>query len=196
MSHGYISLVVEGNLDEVVSKKLISQYAPKIQMKTTYPMGGRSQIHKKITNYNQAAKVFPYLVLVDLDQDECAPILINDWLPNRHPHLLLRVAVRQVESWLLADRKAIAKFLGVGLNRIPVMPDCERDSPKTIMSISRKSQKRTIRESIPPIGDTASRGPDYNGQLSRFVSQLWNPERARLHSNSLDKTIKALQKLQ
>jgi hypothetical protein len=195
MRVNYFLLVVEGTLDEVVSKKLIAHYAPKIEIGTTYPMGGRSQIKKKIGSYNQAAKVFPYLVLVDLDQDECAPILINDWLPNRHPQLLLRVAVRQVESWLLADRKALADFLSVVLNRIPMIPEAEPNSPELIMSISRQSRKKIIRESIPPIGDTAKRGPDYNGQLSRFVIKHWEPERARIHSPSLDKTIKTLQSL-
>lgn len=195
MNVKYISLVVEGDLDEVISKKLISTYTSHIEIKTTYPMGGRSQIQKRIGSYNQAARTTPYLVLVDLDQDECAPKLIKDWVPKKNPQLFLRVTIRQVESWLLADREAIAKFLGVGLNRIPVMPDCENDCPEMIMSICRKSRKREIRESIPPIGDTATRGPDYNGQLSRFVLQCWDSERARLHSPSLDKTIKAIGKL-
>lgn len=195
MSLTYISLVVEGDLDEVVINKLIPRYAPKIEIGTTYPMEGRSQIKKKIGSYNQAAKVIPYLVLVDLDQDECAPILVKNWVPNKHPQLLLRVAVRQVESWLLADREAIAKFLSIGLNRIPVNPESVEKVPDLIMSISRKSRKRDIRESIPPLGATAKRGPDYNGQLSRFVNDLWDPERARSHSPSLDRTIRVLQSL-
>ena len=195
MNVRYVSLVVEGDLDEVISRKLISVYAPHITIGTTFPMGGRSQIKERIGNYNQAARITPYLVLVDLDQDECAPVLVKRWVPNKHPQLFLRVTIHQVESWLLADREAIAKFLGVVLNRIPVMPDDEKDSPEIIMTISRKSRKREIRESIPPIGDTASRGPDYNGQLSRFVQLYWDPERARSRSPSLEKTIRAIEKL-
>lgn len=195
MRSSYISLVVEGVLDEVVLKKLIAHYASKIQIKTTYPLGGRSQIHKRITNYNQAAKVQPFFVLVDLDQDECPPILVNDWLPHKNPQLFLRVAVRQVEAWLLADREAFADYLSVGLSRIPVMPETKTNSPKYIMRIARKSRKKVIKESIPPLGDTAKRGPDYNGQLSQFVIEHWDPERARLHSPSLDRTIRVLQSL-
>jgi hypothetical protein len=195
MRSSYISLVVEGDLDALITKKLLSVYASSIEIGRTYKMGGRSQIHKRVAQYNQAARNIPFWVLVDLDQDECPPILINGWLPRKHPQLFLRVAVRQVETWLLADREAFAKFLSVGLNRIPVMPETEPNSPERIMSISRKSRKKIIKESIPPLGDTAKRGPDYNGQLSRFVNEHWNPERARLHSPSLDRTIRALQSL-
>ncbi|MBN2380503.1 DUF4276 family protein [candidate division WOR-3 bacterium] len=189
-------LVVEGILDQVVSKRLITLYTPRIQIRKAYQMEGRSQIKKRIGSYNQAAKVVPFLVLVDLDQDECPPVLIDDWLPKKHPQLFLRVAVRQVEAWLPADREAIADFLSVGLNRIPVKPETEIEkSPEHIMKIARKSRKKIIRKSIPPLGDTAKRGPDYNGQLSRFVMEQWDPERARKNSPSLDKTILALQKL-
>ncbi|MBD3287122.1 DUF4276 family protein [candidate division WOR-3 bacterium] len=191
----YIMLVIEGNLDNVVSKKLISTYASKIDIRRVIQLGGRSEIQKRINKYNQAAHILPFLVLVDLDTDECPPILINDWLPQRNPHLLLRIAVRQVEAWLLADREAIADFLNVGLNRIPVQSETIDKTPELIMVVARKSRKKIIRESIPPSGETAKRGRDYNGQLSRFVMEQWNPERARKNSPSLDKTILALQKL-
>ena len=116
MSEGYVSLVVEGSLDETISKKLISKYANHIKIRTTYSMGSRSEIRKRINKYNQAARVYPFWVLVDLNQDECPPILIKEWVPHKNPQLFLRVAVRQVEAWLLADRQAFARFLGVGLN--------------------------------------------------------------------------------
>ncbi|MDF2210039.1 hypothetical protein L1F28_15070 [Arthrospira platensis NCB002] len=42
-----------------------------------------------------------YLVLTDLDKSECPLAIINEWLKSqpKHPNLLFRVAVKEVESW-------------------------------------------------------------------------------------------------
>jgi hypothetical protein len=41
---------------------------------------------------------------VDLDSDTgCAPPLCEQWIPGPAPFLCFRVAVREVEAWLMAD---------------------------------------------------------------------------------------------
>ena len=50
-----------------------------------------------------------------------------------------------------------------------------------------------IREAIVPAPKTtAKEGPDYNGFLSRFVAELWDPEAAEICSDSLRRTRKRL----
>jgi len=39
-----------------------------------------------------------------------------------HPNFLFRVAVREVEAWLLAHREGIARFLGISEHLVPLMP--------------------------------------------------------------------------
>jgi hypothetical protein len=71
--------------------------------------GGYGYLKKNIRAFNHAARGMPFLVLTDLNSTECPPTLIKKWLPYpKHPNLLFRVAVREVEAWLLAHRDAFA----------------------------------------------------------------------------------------
>ena len=64
--------------------------------------------------FNHGAKGTPFILLTDLDKNECAPMLIQEWLTDPlHPNLIFRVAVHEVEAWILADREAFAPFLGI-----------------------------------------------------------------------------------
>ena len=78
------------------------------------------------------------LVLVDLDRPEpCPADLIESILPApRASKLLFRVAVMEVESWVMADRVAFARFLSVPLHRIPDEPDTILQPKEAIVSIA------------------------------------------------------------
>ena len=160
----------------------------------THNAGGFGWIKRKIKGFNDAAKGMPYLVLTDLDTSECAPVLIRQWLNSpKHPNLLFRVAVREVETWLLGCRASFAAFLGVPENRIPANVE-EIPNPKEfVVNLARRSRKRDIRvDIVPEDGSTAKVGPDYNGRLMCFVETSWDPAVAKVHSLSLRKTIDAL----
>jgi hypothetical protein len=60
------------------------------------------------------------------------------------------------------------------------------------MDIIKKSRKRELKEDIIPIDNNARIGPNYNGQLMKFVSEYWNIERACLNSKSLNRTLTIL----
>jgi hypothetical protein len=92
-----------------------------------YGEQGKQYLRKRIGGYDAAAQHAPWLVVVDLD-DECAcePELVHAWLPARAIDMRLRVAVRQIESWLLADRAAAAKFFSVAQSHVPADPDAEQ----------------------------------------------------------------------
>jgi hypothetical protein len=75
-----------------------------------YGKNGKRHLRERITGYNNAACFSPWIVLLDLDHDSgCAPPLRNDWLGALAPFMCLRIAVRQVEAWLLADRDNISR---------------------------------------------------------------------------------------
>jgi hypothetical protein len=73
---------------------------------SVYGKNGKADLHKKIKGYNNAARHAPWLVLVDLDDESCAFSLCQSWLPVPARYLCFRVAVRQVEAWLMADAEA------------------------------------------------------------------------------------------
>ena len=59
---------------------------------------GRSKIESQIQGYNRAAQFERWLVLGDLDRDECPASLCARWLPEPARLLCFRVAVRAVSS--------------------------------------------------------------------------------------------------
>jgi hypothetical protein len=134
------------------------------------------------------------VVLVDLNDDApCPPPLVATWLPGRNQNLHLRVAVRAIEAWLLADREAIAYFLHVPQAKIPQQPEAESNPKVTLINIARHSRSRGIREDIVPReGSTARQGVGYNSRLTEFVMKYWAPERAASCAESLKRSLASL----
>src|SRR4030042_1572233 len=106
----FIQSAVEGLLDEAVIKRLIEHIGA--VPGPTYGKYGKSYLREKVGGYNAAARSSPWVVLVDLNHEEdCAPPLRASWLPHPERGMCFRVAVREVEAWLLADREPGARLL-------------------------------------------------------------------------------------
>ena len=116
------------------------------------------------------------------------------WIKGKlHPNFLFRVAVHEVEAWLLADRQAFAKFAHIRANDIPTDVDAIPNTKEFLISLVRKSRKRTIKENIvPKTGSTAKIGPNYNGRLCQYVMDYWDMNEAQKYSPSLKKTIEKI----
>jgi hypothetical protein len=179
------SVAVEGFVDEAVLRRLLQDVG--VAAPIVYGNKGKSDLLQRLRGYNQAASFRPWIVLVDLDQDfECAPPFRDQWLPNPAPHMCFRVAVREVESWLLADQERLAAFLSVPVSRIPTAPEAV-DFPKRVMvDLARRSRRRAIREDmVPRPGSGRTVGSAYASRLAEFVRSAWRPEVAAAHSDSL-----------
>jgi len=189
-----INLVFEDALHGAVIGKILAASRQRYLVGLRYNGGGFGWIQRRINGFNNAAKGMPYLVLTDLDRHECAPALIGAWLAGpRHHNLLLRVAVRQVEAWLLACRRDFAHFAGVQEHLIP--PDADRiaNSKEFLIDLVRRSRNSSLRSDIVPArGSTAKVGPNYNGRLISFVERHWDPIAAKECSLSLRKVVEAL----
>ena len=108
-----------------------------------------------------------------------------------------RVAVREVEAWILADRERLARYLQVPEARITGTPE-SIDYPKEyLISCARVSSSSAIRKGIVPRpGSRRTEGPVYLSLLSEFVNDAergWRPEVASAHSESLERCIHSLQ---
>ena len=160
------------------------------------PCKGNGKIKRQINAYNRAAEHGYYFVITDLDNNGCAPSLLRDWLPVKpNNQLLFRVAVREVESWLLADRENFASFFSISQNLVPLNPDNEVDPKRTVISLAKRSRKKEIREAIVPIDEYAANGPGYNIQFQSYIQNMWDIDSARKNSPSLDRTIKVFEKI-
>jgi hypothetical protein len=179
-----VNLVVEDPLSEAVVRRVLRQAGVKYAVGSCYRPGGFGYIKKKIGAFNRAARHRPFFVLTDFDKTDCAPALIRAWLEeDPHPNPLFRVAVREVESWLVADA---AGFLGIGVRNVPGNPDEIADPKRKLIDLARTSRRREPRDSsVPRRGGTAQVGPDYNGCMTAFAAKSWNLTEAAKRSCSL-----------
>ncbi|HYW08547.1 MAG TPA: hypothetical protein VE913_16425 [Longimicrobium sp.] len=187
-----VSLAVEGISDVAVLRRVCAEAG--LQVGAEYVANGKARLDAKLAGYNQAAHFAPWLVVRDLDHDAvCAPSLVNSLLPAPAPRMLLRVAVRSIESWLLADRGNFADYFGVAVSRVPTDPEALDRPKRTIVDLARGSRKRSIREGVVPGARISVEvGPEYTARIIEFATLRWNPTLASDLSPSLARCLAAL----
>ena len=193
----YINLAVEGPLDEVILNRVLDSARRPFQVLRCYGKKGVDHLKNNLSRYDQAARVSSWIVLMDLDtQAECAPLLISNLLPHGQPNLFFRIAVRKVESWLLADRINFAHFLGIPASRILPNPERVLDPKQEVVNLARRSRNKTIVEDlVPPPGSSNKVGKNYSGKLSEFVISSWNLQQACQQSDSLRRLVQTLKSI-
>ncbi len=186
---------MEGLVDDAVLRRLIWFAGGSVG--PVHPKQGKRMLLGRLRGYNEAARRLPWLVLVDLDHDaECAPPFRNRWLPAPAPGMCFRVAVREIESWLLADSDRLAEFLSVNPSRIPTDPDSVSDPKQSLVNIAAHSRRRDIRDDmVPRRGSGRSVGPAYPSRLIEFVQSRWRPPVAARSSDSLRRCTRRLREL-
>ncbi len=92
-----------------------------------------------VCNGYNISKNFPVL-LTDLDRIDCAPALVKSWLGNKKETELLffRVAVREVEARLLADRIVFSEYTNIVLSKVPKDVEHLIDPKQTLLGIVKK----------------------------------------------------------
>ena len=155
-------------------------------------------IKKGIAGFNAASVYTPFFVLTDLDNHECPIELMNNWLPpeGRNQNLIFRIAVREIESWILSDREGFASFIDISIQNIPRNPDLEPDAKQTLINLVKKSRRRRIKEDIIPRNEYVAQGPNYNDRLMEYVLETWDINRAGQNSDRLKRAINHLNKFQ
>lgn len=153
---------------------------------------GVTKLVPALPRYAQLAARKPVLCIADTD-GKCAKELIAAWRPRGAPQrLIVRLAVVEAESWLLADADDFATFLGVAQNRIPRQPDDVADPKRLVCELARRSRNKPIRqEVVSPIGSVRP-GVGYNFHLRDFAMRHWQPRRAAERSPSLARAVRQL----
>jgi hypothetical protein len=189
-----INLAIEDRLSESVLRRLLDHVNRGYCVGTAYGKSGSGYLRKTISGWNNGAKGIPFAVLTDLDDFLCPGQLIESWLGNtKHHNLLLRVAVREVESWLLADGRNLSSYLSISPRLMPDDPDSLADAKRTLVSLAARSRSPDIRSRlVPKRGSTATQGRDHNS-LSIFVDSAWDVEAARTKSPSLQRALVKLE---
>ncbi len=189
-----ITVAVEDLLSESIAHRLLHDYAPNLQPTRTEGLTGYGQLKARFTSFTKMAQYRePVLLITDLDNPESCPLaLIQEWrqrLPAE-PNLLFRVAVVEIETWLIADRPSISQWLSIADRHVPRLPETLLHPKESLVSLAGRSRKRALREAIVPgPGSTSKVGPGYNDTLGNFALNDWNPEAARSLSPSLHRAI-------
>lgn len=193
---GFVLVVTEGLLDVTAGERLLDVLGIDRTYTRFIPKGGWGKFWRDAIRYNDAARHSgPVLGLADLEQEPCPSGLIAHHIPNgRHAAFILRIAERMLESWLLADRVSIAKFLRVGIRQIPEDPESEANPKLALVNAARYSARREIREDIvPEQGSQGVVGRGYTSRMGEFIRQCWQPINAQGSSQSLRRAISAIQ---
>jgi hypothetical protein len=142
------------------------------------------------------------LVLTDFRDTgtDCPPEALHKYLlkhiPSPSPLFLMRFAETELESWLLADREAMARFLSVSLNSFPSEPDKEKFPKQVLINLARKSKKQAIKKALVPIKNhDGPVAPDYLPTMTDFIKNHWRPTEAAKNSPSLSRCIIRIHKL-
>lgn len=190
-----IAVVVEGDTDLPVARKLAKDAGLDVSLEID--CGGKHQLDLNLDGYNGSAKGSPWFVLRDLDHDgACAKEWLDAQSFKAQKWMCFRIAVRELESWLLADKQAFAAFFDIRESLIPDDPDAEADPTISIVQLSQKSQTAAIRRAMAPApGAVVTVGPLYEAKLIEFGNSKWSLARATRRSESLRRARAALQRL-
>lgn len=187
-----VSYVVEGQSDEPMAESLLAHVGAEPGYRVV--THGKAKLDQRLAGINRSAGIHhPWFILRDSDDDDhegCRGALVSTLFQGStiSNGLVFRMAVRSIESWLMADHPAFSTFFGVSHARLPVNPDGEVDPKGSLVGLARASSKREIREGIAPRPEARRRvGPRYTELVTAYMRTHWRLERARLASPSLDR---------
>jgi len=153
--------------------------------------GGFGPFKARIAALSKIAQRMPVFMVADGDQDTCVVRQRDAWMPKQHdPNLMLRLAVREAESWILADHEGFSAFAELSPALLPPLPDLIPNPKEALLHILTKSKRRVLRdEMLPDKRARAKTGLGYNMHLATFVQFHWSAERACERSPSLARSI-------
>lgn len=107
----FVTVAVEGVVDAAVAQRMLDSAGLRLA-RAPIITGGKGRLDRQLAAYNNASRHSTWLVLRDMDHDApCAAALHKRLMPQPSEGFVFRIAVRSVESWLIADRKGIARYL-------------------------------------------------------------------------------------
>lgn len=193
----YITLATEDELSESVGIRLINDFLPNFCVPQLLRQGGSGYLKSRCHNFNKMAERHPVFLITDLDSMACPSYLMQKWFGNSliNDGFLFRVAVREIEAWLLADHQGMQQLLERGANNLERNPDNLPNPKEYLLQCARRAPRDVKNDLIRQAGSLASQGLGYNSRLCAFVQDIWSPDRASGRSDSLARAIHRLRSI-
>lgn len=183
-----VELLVEGYTDEIFVRRCFGELG--ISVGTVYGKKGVGYIIEKADGFSVRGQYSPILILADLADVgvACAVDARDKLVPTPQPMTLTRLAVREIESWLVASRQELAGYLGVSIARVPSDPDDLVDAKQAFINVARSSPRTRLRNMIvPQPGVSSVVGTGYVDAFAEFMSVHWSLDSAASNSPSFAK---------
>lgn len=189
-------LATEDELSEAVGLRLLEELQVDSTQVRTFRQGGFGYLKKQMENWINLSIRSNLLLITDLDQEVCASGLIEKWrgrseLPKG---FLFRVAVREVESWLLADHEAIEKLIGKK-GKVPKEPDQLQDPKQKLLELAQRASRDVRDDMVKANQPNLRQALGYNARLCPWVQREWSPIRASERSPSLSRALRRMSEL-
>lgn len=190
-----IHIVTEGILEIPVAKRLIGFCGHTLG--TIYPLRGAENVKNKAIKFTSlTSEDTAVLVLTDFMDSKCNCIIdaINLYMRNNSrnctTNFLLRFAVNELESWLLADHTNFSRLLGVSQGSLTPEPDRIADPKKYIANLVYNLSRMRYKSDL--ITKRGRQGRLYIDKMTEFAENKWNISRAKERSPSLARCLKRL----
>ncbi len=194
----------EGLLDAALARHIIlaAGCIPRRDFISNRRIKGKASLDASLKGLNAGARFNPVLVLRDLDQDEdCGGSLVDALCKvriqaPREKGLLLRVAVRTADAWLLADARSLSRSTGIPEAIIPSDPEALEAPKQRLIALLRRANLPLRRELGLIKSDEPADWPKIAGWLGQvFVPSKWQPQEAAEHAPSLARCLLRLRAL-
>lgn len=180
-----IAIATEDQLSEAIALRLIADIPTPHFIQHKLGKTGNGYLRSRMGSWYQLAQQQVMLVLTDLDRANCLVEFRDQWLLAEPPqNLLLRIAVREVESWVLADHVAMRALIGVK-GVLPAAPDELADPKQSLLKLAKSAPKQIRADLLKTIDGNLAQGLGYNARLTAWVNSEWSPQRAAERSPSL-----------
>lgn len=191
-----IAIATEDALSEAIGLRLLAELPSPVVPNLTFGKKGSGYLLSNMAKWREISRRQAILILTDLDRIDCAPTMRAAWagktpLPE---DLILRIAVRETESWALADHQAMRVLIGAR-GTLPLSPDNLPDPKQHLLHLARLASRAVRSDLLIETGAVASQGIGYNSRLTAWVQSSWCPARAAMRSPSLERTRSRLREL-
>lgn len=181
-----IAVATEDELSEAIALRLISEVQQPHEVTHKLRRGGFGYLRSKMDSWCQMAEHQVMMVLTDLDRANCLVEFRDQWVADRQlpESLVFRIAVREVESWVLADHEALRELVGKK-GVLPPQPDVLPDPKQALLGLGKIAPKSVRDDLIKTIDGQLRQGLGYNARLTHWINTVWCPQRAAERSPSL-----------